>query len=88
MSVVAIVLIVVAGIVLLLIEFLVIPGVSVFGIAGFLCLIGGVLLCVAGNCGHITPQSPWLPVLSMLLASGENLKKMGRLHIDSRIVTI
>ena len=94
MSVVAIILIVVAGIVLLLIEFLVVPGVSVFGIAGFLCLIGGVIssyVSLGNTAGHITlAATVAASVLSILLAfRRKTWKKMGlSASIDSRIVTI
>lgn len=42
MSLLAIVLVILLGIILLLLEFLVIPGVTVFGIAGFLCILFGI----------------------------------------------
>jgi membrane-bound ClpP family serine protease len=94
MSIIAIILIIVAGIALLLIEFLIIPGVTVFGIAGFLCLIGGVIASYAshGNsAGHITlAATVAASVLSMLLAFRlKTWRKMGlSASIDSRIVTI
>ena len=94
MSVVAIVLIIIVGIVLLLIEFLVIPGVSVFGIAGFLCLIGGVIssyVSLGNTAGHITlAATVAASVLSILLAfRRKTWRKMGlSASIDSRMVTI
>jgi membrane-bound ClpP family serine protease len=94
MSVVAIVLIIAAGIVLLLIEFLVIPGFSVFGIAGFLCLIGGVIasyLSLGNIPGHITlATTVAASVLSMLFAfRRKTWRKIGlTANIDSRIISI
>lgn len=43
MSLFAIALLIVLGIIMLLIEFLVIPGISVAGIAGFLLMLGGLI---------------------------------------------
>ena len=94
MSIVAIILIIIAGIALLLIEFLVIPGISVFGIAGFLCLIGGVItayVTVGNTAGHITlAATVAASVLSILLAfRHKTWRKMGlSASIDSRMVTI
>src|SRR4030042_5164055 len=94
MSLVAIILIIVAGITLLLIEFLIIPGVSVFGIAGFLCLIGGVItayVSIGNTAGHITlAAAVAASVLSMLLAfRRKTWRKMGLpAALDSRMVTI
>jgi membrane-bound ClpP family serine protease len=94
MSFAAIVLIILAGISLLLIEFLIVPGVSVFGIAGFLCLIGGVIasyIYQGNQAGHITLVATIIAsILSMIVAfRSKTWKKMG-LHtsIDSRIVAI
>ncbi|MBN2612593.1 MAG: NfeD family protein [Bacteroidales bacterium] len=42
MSIGAIILLLIVGIVLLMLEFLVIPGVTIAGIGGFLCLAGGI----------------------------------------------
>jgi membrane-bound ClpP family serine protease len=94
MSVVAIVLIILAGIALLLIEFLVIPGVSVFGIGGFLCLIGGVVASYVfqGNiAGHITLAATVVAsVLAMVFAfRRKTWRKMGlNASSDSKIITI
>jgi membrane-bound ClpP family serine protease len=94
MSFVAIILIIVAGIALLLIEFLVIPGVSVFGIAGFLCLIGGVISSYVfhGNtAGHFTlAATVFASVLSMVFAfRRKTWRKMGlNTSIDSKIIAI
>ena len=43
MTIGAIVLLIILGIVLLLVEFLLIPGVTIAGIGGFLCLISGIV---------------------------------------------
>jgi len=43
MSLFAVALLIVLGIIMLLIEFLVIPGISVAGIAGFLLMLGGLI---------------------------------------------
>jgi membrane-bound ClpP family serine protease len=94
MSIIAIILIILAGIVLLLIEFLVIPGVSVFGIAGFLCLIGGVIasyVSLGNSAGHITlAATVAASLLSILFAfRRKTWRKMGlSASIDSRIVSI
>jgi membrane-bound ClpP family serine protease len=94
MSLVAIVLIILGGIVLLLVEFLIIPGVSVFGIAGFLCLIGGVIASYVfhGNtAGHITLAAAVIAsVIAMIIAfRRKTWKKMGLgASIDSRIAAI
>lgn len=92
MSVLAIVLIIIAGICLLLIEFLIIPGVSVFGIGGFVCLIGGVVaayLSYGYTAGHITLVSTlFASVLTILLTfRRKTWKKVGlSTSIDSKIV--
>ena len=92
MSLIAIVLIILAGISLLLIEFLIIPGVSVFGIGGFLCIIGGVIASYIyhGNtAGHITLAAAIVAsVLSMLFAfRRKTWRKMGLdTRIDSKII--
>jgi membrane-bound ClpP family serine protease len=94
MSLVAIVLIILGGIALLLVEFLIIPGVSVFGIAGFLCLIGGVIASYVfhGNtAGHITLAASIIAsVVAMLIAfRRKTWKKMGLgASIDSKVVAI
>jgi membrane-bound ClpP family serine protease len=94
MSIIAIVLIIVAGIALLLIEFLVIPGFSVFGIAGFLCLVGGVIasyVSLGNTAGHITLAAAVVAsVLSMLFAfRRKTWRKIGlSASIDSRIEAI
>ena len=44
MSLTLIIILIAVGIILLLIELLVIPGVSVAGIGGFICIIGGIFL--------------------------------------------
>lgn len=43
MSIGAIILLIILGIVLLLVEFLVIPGITIAGIGGFLCVAGGII---------------------------------------------
>ena len=94
MSLIAIILIILGGIILLLVEFLVVPGVSVFGIGGFLCLIGGVIASYVfhGNtAGHITLIAAVVAsVLSMVFAfRRKTWRKMGlNASIDSKIVTI
>ncbi len=93
MSVLAIVLIIIAGICLLLIEFLIIPGVSVFGISGFICLIGGVLaayLSIGYKAGHITLVSTvFASLLTILLTfRRKTWKKVGlSANIESKIVS-
>ncbi len=57
MSILVVVLLVLAGIVLLFLEFFVIPGLSIFGIAGFITMIGAVVLSYyefGAMTGHIT----------------------------------
>ena len=44
MSLTAIIILIVVGIILLLIEVLIIPGISVAGVAGFICMIAGIIL--------------------------------------------
>ncbi len=92
MSLLAIVLIIIAGICLLLIEFLIIPGVSVFGIGGFVCLIGGVVAAYLNygyTAGHITLASTlFASVLTILLTfRRKTWKKVGlSTSIESKIV--
>lgn len=94
MSVVAIVLIILAGIALLLIEFLVIPGVSVFGIGGFVCLVGGVIASYVfhGNtAGHISlAATVAASVIAIVFAfRRKTWRKMGlNASIDSKIISI
>jgi membrane-bound ClpP family serine protease len=94
MSLIATVLIILAGIALLLIELLVIPGISIFGIAGFLCMIGGVLASYiyhGSTTGNITLIFTVVAsVLTMLLAfRRKTWKKMGlAASIDSKIIAI
>jgi len=93
MSVLAIVLIIIAGICLLLIEFLIIPGISVFGIGGFICLIGGVVaayLSYGYTAGHITLVSVLLASVTTILLTfrQKTWKKVGlSANIESKIVT-
>ena len=44
MSLTAIIILILIGIILLLIEILIIPGVSIAGIGGFICMIAGIVL--------------------------------------------
>ncbi len=94
MSLIAIILIILGGIVLLLVEFLIVPGVSVFGIGGFLCLIGGVIASYVfhGNtAGHITLAAAIAAsVASMVFAFRRRTwEKMGlKTSIDGKIVTV
>lgn len=56
MTYTAIILLLLLGIILLLLEFLVIPGTTIAGIGGFLCLGGGVYMAYnnfGSNVGHI-----------------------------------
>lgn len=43
MSIGAIILLIILGIALLLVEFLIIPGITIAGIGGFLCVAGGII---------------------------------------------
>ncbi|MBN1416705.1 MAG: hypothetical protein JW973_16510 [Bacteroidales bacterium] len=94
MSLIAIILVIVAGIILLLIEFLVIPGLSVFGIAGFLCLIGGVIASYVfhgSTAGHIALASTIVAsVLSLIFTfRRKTWKKIGlNSSINSKIIAI
>lgn len=94
MSLLATILIILAGIALLLIEFLVIPGFTVFGIGGFLCIIGGVIASYVfhgSTAGHITLVSTIVAsVIAMLFAfRRKTWNKMGLgTSIDSRLIAI
>lgn len=91
MSLGAIVLLIVLGVILILIEFLVIPGISVAGIGGFLCLIGGVIAAYyfrgpeTGN--YVLLGSFILSVVTIVFAfRTKTWKKMGlNSEIDSKI---
>ena len=67
MSITAIALIILLGIFLLMIEFLVIPGVTVAGIAGTLLIIGGVY---AGYFFYQTPEGNYILLGSIVLIAG------------------
>jgi membrane-bound ClpP family serine protease len=94
MSVIAIVLIIIAGIALLLIEFLIIPGISVFGIGGFICLIGAVIsayIYQGSMAGHITLAGTVIASLATILFTfrRKTWKKMGlAASIESKIISI
>ena len=78
----------------MLVEFLIIPGVSVFGIAGFLCLIGGVIASYVfhGNtAGHITLAAAIIASVGAMLIAfrRKTWRKMGLgASIDSKVVAI
>ncbi|MBN2273963.1 MAG: hypothetical protein JXK95_06495 [Bacteroidales bacterium] len=94
MSLLATILIILAGIALLLIEFLIIPGFTVFGIGGFLCIVGGVIASYVfhGNtAGHITLVAAIAgSVAAMLFAfRRKTWNKMGlETSINSKIIAI
>jgi membrane-bound ClpP family serine protease len=64
MSVGIIITIIVLGILLLLVEFLVVPGVTVAGIAGTLLIIGGV---VSGFYFHNPPVSTYITIATVIV---------------------
>ena len=71
MSIGAIVFLIILGIVLLLIEFLIIPGITIAGIGGFLCLAAGIFAAYYGHgvqVGNITLVSTlFVVILSIIL---------------------
>jgi membrane-bound ClpP family serine protease len=87
MSVLAIALLILLGIILILIELLVVPGISVAGIGGFLLIIGGIVLgyhfhgTTAGN--YILLSSVVLMILIIILAL--KLKTWQRFGLQSTI---
>ncbi len=91
MSFLAIIIIIILGIFLLLLEFLVIPGITIFGIGGFLFIITGVGAAyyfhgpTAGN--YTLASTLVLSVLSMVVAfKTKTWKKLGlKANIDSRV---
>lgn len=91
MTITAIVLFILLGIVLILIEFLVIPGVTVAGIFGTLLIIGGVF---AGYYYHEAPYNHYLlagsvvalTILFIFAFNSKTWKKFGlRSEIDSKV---
>ncbi len=64
MSVGIIITIIILGILLLLVEFLVIPGVTIAGIAGTLLIVGGV---VAGFYFHEPPVSTYITISTVVV---------------------
>lgn len=91
MSLTAIILLIVLGIILLLIELLIIPGISVAGIAGFLCLIAGVIasyIFLGEKTGHlILLGSVILSVIVIIFTfQTKTWKKMGlSTEINSKV---
>ncbi len=66
MSVGAIIFLIILGIVLLLVEFLIIPGITIAGIGGFLCLAAGIFAAYYGHgvqVGNITLVSALVAVV-------------------------
>jgi membrane-bound ClpP family serine protease len=91
MSLSAILLLILLGIILMLIEFLVVPGISVAGIGGVICLISGVIAAYyfkgpkIGN--YILLATLVFSIFSIVFAfQSKTWRKMG-LHseIDSRV---
>ncbi len=87
MSTGAIVLIILLGILLLLVEFLIIPGVTIAGIGGFLCIITGIVLAYyfrGATVGHLfLAGTVVLSVITILTAF--KLKTWRRFGLDSEI---
>lgn len=87
MSILAIALLILLGIILILIELLVIPGISVAGIGGFILIIGGIILgyhfhgTTAGN--YILLSSGTVMILLVVLAL--KLKTWQRFGLKSTI---
>ena len=93
MTIGAIILLIVLGIILLLVEFLLIPGISVAGIGGFLCLIAGIAAAyyyqgiVTGNIFLV--GTVVLSILTIVIAfRSKTWQKMGlNNEIDSKIIS-
>ncbi|MGM0573847.1 MAG: NfeD family protein [Bacteroidota bacterium] len=87
MSLIAIILIILLGIFLFLVEFLLVPGVTVAGIAGFILLVGGVYM---GYDSLGTPEGHYILVAAVVLSVGIiayslRARTWKRLMLDSTI---
>ena len=86
MSILAIALLILLGIILILIELLVVPGISVAGIGGFLLIIGGIVLGYhfhGSNGNYILLSSGVVMILIIVLAL--KLKTWQRFGLESTI---
>jgi membrane-bound ClpP family serine protease len=90
----AIVLLLILGIILLLLEFLVIPGTTIAGIGGLLCLGGGVYMAYqshGANIGHIFLLGTIFFLVLMVyysLKAGTWKKMSLRSEINSKVETV
>lgn len=91
MDIAIIVLLAVVGVVLLVMEVFLLPGVGVAGVGGMLCAIGAVVYAymVAGNvAGHITLLSILVANIILLIAfmRSKSIEKMGlKAEIDEQV---
>jgi len=87
MSVGAIIFLIILGIVLLLVEFLIIPGITIAGIGGFLCLAAGIFAAYYGHgvqVGNITLFST-LAAIILTLALVFKSRTWKKVMLDSNI---
>ena len=77
MTLTGIIIIIVVGILLILVELLIVPGITIAGIGGLICIAGGIYFAYAGYTnplyGHITLGSSLLAliiILSLAMKSG------------------
>ncbi len=91
MTIFIIILLLVLGVVLILLEFFVLPGITVAGIAGVVMILGGIYLSYhhyGSNTGHLTVLgSVIFSVLSLWIAlkSGTWNRIMLKTEIDSKV---
>ena len=87
MSVGAIIFLIILGIILLLVEFLIIPGITVAGIGGFLCIGAGIFAAYYGHgvqVGNITLFST-LGVIILTIAVVLKSRTWKKVMLDSNI---
>ena len=94
MEILTVVLLILLGIILLLVEFLLIPGVSIAGIGSFISLVAAIVMSFKywGNlAGIIVLLSVvvFVPVLLYFLFKGKTMKKMTLVsNIDGQVKTV
>jgi len=94
MTVIGIILLIVFGILLLLLEFFVVPGITISGIIGFLLLGGGVYLAYDSYgilTGHLVLTGVLILVIITLIIAfrGKTWKKMSlKTKIDSKVLDL